>query len=92
MVVFMNRLKPDSNKTWRARPSRSRAVDFHFRLVASIWLAGPINLGLGGKEITLLVLTAIVSTLTFGAGRATVLQASHHLTLFAAFIFLAIVP
>ena len=60
--------------------------------VASIWLAGPINLGLGGKEITLLVLTAIVSTLTFGAGRATVLQASHHLTLFAAFIFLAIVP
>lgn len=60
--------------------------------VASIWLAGPINLGLGDKEIVLLVLTAIVSTLTFGSGRATVLQATHHLALFAVFIFLAIVP
>jgi Ca2+:H+ antiporter len=60
--------------------------------VASIWLDGPINLGLGGKEIVLLVLTAIVSILTFGSGSATVLQATHHLALFAAFIFLAIVP
>ncbi len=60
--------------------------------VASIWLPGPINLGLGGKEIVMLALTAIVSTLTFGSGRATVLQATHHLALFAAFIFLAIVP
>jgi Ca2+:H+ antiporter len=60
--------------------------------VASIWLEGPINLGLGSKEIVLLVLTALVSTLTFGSGKATVLQATHHLALFAAFIFLAIVP
>jgi Ca2+:H+ antiporter len=59
---------------------------------ASIWIAGPINLGLGSKEIVLLVLTALVSALTFGSGKATVLQATHHLALFAAFIFLAIVP
>ena len=60
--------------------------------VASIWLDGPITLGLGGKEIVLLALTAVVSILTFGSGRATVLQATHHLALFSAFLFLAIVP
>jgi Ca2+:H+ antiporter len=60
--------------------------------VASLWLDGPITLGLGGKEIVLLVLTAAVSILTFGSGRATVLQATHHLTVFATFIFLSWVP
>ena len=60
--------------------------------VASIWIDTPITLGLGGKEIVLLVLTAGISTLTFGSGRATVLQATHHLTVFAAFVFLAIFP
>jgi Ca2+:H+ antiporter len=60
--------------------------------VASIWLDGPITLGLGGKEIVLLALTAVVSTLTFGSGRATILQGAQHLTVFTAFIFLAAVP
>ena len=60
--------------------------------VASIWLDGEIVLGLGPKEIVLLVLTAVVGILTFGSGRATVLQATHHLVLFIAFIFLSIVP
>jgi Ca2+:H+ antiporter len=60
--------------------------------IASIWLDGDIMLGLGSKEIVLLVLTAVVSILTFGSGKATVLQATHHLVVFAAFIFLAIVP
>jgi Ca2+:H+ antiporter len=60
--------------------------------VASLWIDGPITLGLGGKEIVLLALTAVVSTLTFGSGRATILQAAQHLTVFAAFVFLAIVP
>ena len=60
--------------------------------VASIWLDGPIILGLGPKEIVLLVLTGLVATLTFGSGRATIIQASQHLAIFAAFIFLALVP
>jgi len=60
--------------------------------VASIWLDGPITLGLGGKEIVLLVLTTVVSMLTFGSGRATVLQGMQHLAVFVAFLFLAIVP
>jgi Ca2+:H+ antiporter len=60
--------------------------------VASIWLDGPITLGLGGKEIVLLALTAVVSILTFGSGRATILQGVQHLAVFAAFIVLRIVP
>lgn len=60
--------------------------------VASVWIDGPVTLGLGGKEIVLLTLTAAISILTFGSGRATVLQATHHLAVFSAFMFLAVVP
>lgn len=60
--------------------------------VASIWLDGPITLGLGGKEIVLLALTGLVSSLTFGSGRATILQGVQHLAIFGAFVFLAVVP
>lgn len=60
--------------------------------IASIWMSGPITLGLGGKEIVLLALTAVVSSLTFGSGQATILQGAQHLAVFAAFIFLSIVP
>lgn len=60
--------------------------------IASIWLDGPIVLGLDGKEIVLFGLTMVLSGLTFGSGRATILQGVQHLAVFAAFIFLAIVP
>lgn len=60
--------------------------------IASIWLDGPIILGLDSKEIVLLALTAVVSTLTFGSGRATILQGVQHLAVFGAFVFLAIFP
>lgn len=60
--------------------------------LASIWIDGPIVLGLGSKEIALLALTFIVSALTFGSGKATVLQASHHLAIFTGFVFLSIFP
>jgi Ca2+:H+ antiporter len=60
--------------------------------IASIWLDGEIRLGLGSTGIVLLALTAAVSILTFGSGRATVLQATHHLVLFAAFIYFALEP
>lgn len=60
--------------------------------VASIWLDGPITLGLGGKEIVLFALTVVVSSLTFGSGQATILQGAQHIAIFAAFLFLSIVP
>ncbi|MEV0349571.1 hypothetical protein AB0H88_27685 [Nonomuraea sp. NPDC050680] len=60
--------------------------------VASIWLTGPLMLGLGATHLVLLGLTFIVSTLTVVPGRATLLQSGVHLVLFAAFLFLAISP
>ncbi|MCP2346587.1 calcium:proton antiporter [Nonomuraea roseoviolacea] len=60
--------------------------------VVSIWLEGPLVLGLGGTHMVLLALTVAVSTLTVVPGRATLLQSGVHLGLFAAFLFLAISP
>ncbi|MBL8386261.1 MAG: ionic transporter y4hA [Burkholderiales bacterium] len=60
--------------------------------VATLWLDLPLALGLPGKEMVLFALTMVVSTLTLGSGSATVLQGAVHLVLFAAFLFLALVP
>jgi Ca2+:H+ antiporter len=60
--------------------------------VASIWLPGPLTLGLGSTQIVLLALTVIIGVLTIVPGRATRLNASLHLIVFAAFVFLAINP
>jgi Ca2+:H+ antiporter len=60
--------------------------------VASIWLQGPLLLGLGPTQLVLLALTIIVAALTVVPGRATRLQGGVHLVLFAAFVFLAINP
>jgi Ca2+:H+ antiporter len=60
--------------------------------VASIWLDSPLLLGLGPVQISLLVLTVVVSILTVVPGRATRLQGAVHLTLFAAFLFLSVSP
>lgn len=58
----------------------------------SILLNKPLTLGLMPKEIVLLVVTLIISLLTLGTGRTTVLQGIVHLVIFAAFLFLAVVP
>jgi Ca2+:H+ antiporter len=60
--------------------------------VASVWLEGPLTLGLGPVHIVLLVLTVVVSILTVIPGRATRLQGAVHLILFAAFLFLSVNP
>lgn len=60
--------------------------------VASIWLHGPLLLGLGATEMVLLALTVVVGVLTVVPGRATLLQGGVHLVLFGAFLFLAISP
>ncbi|WNV75224.1 calcium:proton antiporter [Geodermatophilus sp. DSM 44513] len=60
--------------------------------VVSIWLPGPLLLGLGSVQIALLVLTAAVGILTVMPGRSTLLQAAVHLVLCAAFVFLAANP
>jgi Ca2+:H+ antiporter len=60
--------------------------------VASIWLEGPLVLGLGATQIVLLAITVVVGALTTPFGQATLQQAGIRLALFAAFLFLAISP
>jgi Ca2+:H+ antiporter len=60
--------------------------------VASIWLDGPLVLGLDSTQIVLLTITMIVGALTVLPGRATVQEGGVHLVLFAAFVFLAVNP
>ena len=60
--------------------------------VASIWIPTPLRLGLGATQIVLLAITVVVGVLTVVPGRATRLQGAVHLTLFAAFVFLAMSP
>jgi Ca2+:H+ antiporter len=59
---------------------------------ASIWLEGPLVLGLDSTQIVLLVITAIVGALTVLPGRATLLEGGVHLVLFGTFLFFALSP
>ncbi len=60
--------------------------------IASIWLDGPLILGLESMQIVLLAITLFVTALTILPGRATLQEAGVHLVLFAAFLFLAFNP
>ena len=60
--------------------------------VVSILLGQQLDLGLDAKEIVLLALTLLVGVITLGTGRTTVLQGIVHLVIFAAFLFMTIVP
>jgi len=60
--------------------------------VASIWVEGPLVLGLEPTQMVLLAITAVVGALTVLPGRASVQEGGVHLALFAAFLFLAVVP
>ena len=58
----------------------------------SLLAALPIALGLDAKSTILLFLTLIVSTLSLGTGRTTVLQGAVHLVIFAVYLFTTLVP
>lgn len=60
--------------------------------LASIWLEGPLVLGLGPIQLVLLALTVATSVLTVVPGRATRLQGEVHLVLLAAYVFLVLSP
>jgi Ca2+:H+ antiporter len=60
--------------------------------IASIWLEGPLVLGLGATQTVLFAITVLVASLTVLPGRATVQEGGVHLVLFAAFLFLAVNP
>ena len=58
----------------------------------SLMVQLPISLGLDTKSIVLLFLTLVVTTLTLGTGRTTILQGAVHLMIFAVYLFTTAVP
>jgi Ca2+:H+ antiporter len=58
----------------------------------SVIISQPLALGLDNISAVLLALTLLVSVITLGTGRTTVLQGMVHLVILAAFLFLAVVP
>ena len=61
-------------------------------VVAAVLLDLPLELGLAPKDLVLLMLTFVVGAITLGTGRTNMMQGAVHLVLFAAFLFLALVP
>ena len=60
--------------------------------LASIAFGVPLVLGLEPKDLVMLVLTFVVGTITLGTGRTNIMQGAVQLVIFAAFLFLALVP
>jgi Ca2+:H+ antiporter len=58
-------------------------------VVAAIAFGLPLELGLGPKEMTVLTLTFLVSTVTLTTGRTHLMQGAIHLVIFGAFLFVA---
>ena len=60
--------------------------------VVSLILDQRLTLGLAPEELTLLVLTLFIGTVTLATGRTTVLQGAVHLVICAVFLFLSAMP
>jgi Ca2+:H+ antiporter len=61
-------------------------------VVASIAFDLRLVLGLEPKDMAMLAVTFLVSSVTLGTGRTYMMQGAVHLVLFGAFLFLAFVP
>jgi Ca2+:H+ antiporter len=59
---------------------------------AAVAFERPLVLGLESKDLVMLALTFVVGTITLGTGRTNIMQGAVHLVIFAAFLFLALVP
>jgi Ca2+:H+ antiporter len=60
--------------------------------IVSLVLGLPLSLGIDAKSMTLLALSLFVATLSLGTGKTTVLQGAVHLVIFAAYLFVTVVP
>jgi Ca2+:H+ antiporter len=60
--------------------------------VLSLVMGWTLELGLGSREVVLLALALLVSTLSLGTGRTTLLHGAVHLVIFGVFLFTTIVP
>jgi Ca2+:H+ antiporter len=61
-------------------------------VVGAFVLNLPLVLGLEPKDLVMLAATFLVSAFTLGTGRTHIMQGAVHLVIFAAFLFLAVVP
>lgn len=61
-------------------------------VLASVVFDLPLVLGLDNKDMVLLFLSFLVGGITLASGRTNVMQGAVHLVIFAAFLFLALVP
>ena len=86
-----NRLQTSINL---ALGSALASIGLTIPAVAFVFIASgdPLILGLGAKEMVLLALTLLVSSVTLSTGRTTIMQGAVHLTIFGAFLFLSVVP
>ncbi len=89
--ALLNRLQNSINL---ALGSAIASIGLTIPTVAIVALAlnRQIALGVSTTDITLLVLTLFISTLTLGTGRTTVLQGAVHLVIFVAFLLVSAVP
>ncbi len=107
VVIALLVLLPESLAAYRAARRNRTQVSVNLALgsamasigltipviaVASIWLGGPLLLGLGPTQLVLFTLTMLVGVLTVVPGRATRLQGIVHLAILAAFLVLAASP
>lgn len=60
--------------------------------VITLWIEGPLQLGLGPTQVVLLALTFFVAALTVIPGRVTRLQGAMHVVILAAFLVLSVNP
>ena len=107
IVIAVVVLMPDTGAALRAAMRNRMQISFNLALGSALATIGltipavaaiaivmrqPLELGLPAKEVALLALSLLLSSMTLGGGRATVLQGAVHLVLFAVFVFLAMVP
>ena len=107
VVIALIVLLPETGAALRAARGNRMQSSLNLALgsgLASIGLTIPVVaalspmfpfalvLGLPPMQIVLLTLTLMVGTLTLASGRATLMQGAVHLVLFAAFLFLTVVP
>ena len=60
--------------------------------LTALILGRQVTLGLLPEEMSLLLITLFVGTITLATGRTTILQGSVHVVLFAVFLFLSAIP
>ncbi len=107
VVIALLVLLPESIAAVRAAPRGRTQISLNLGLgsamasigltiptiaVASVWVDGPLDLGLDPLHIVLLALTAVVGVLTVVPGRATRLQGGVHLVVLAAYLVLSVQP